>query len=194
MELIVTFAVAAIFMTAAAMLVLPATKMTMRVKGMNRVHDDAAIIMETIVNELSYADVYVDPDGNPQGICLIEACDPADVLYSGYYQKVTYNDKGGNPAVISVTADGDPGGKGRLQIVYEKIDESGTVIRDEIGWSYGKGMYRDNEIRLGFKKKSDENIISVCLTVTDTVSGYAYTQETDVRCMNVTEDEIKEGT
>lgn len=199
-ELIVTFAVAAIFMTAAAMLVVPAMKMTLHVKGMNRVHDDAAIIMETIVNELSYADSYVDQTAEGEtlisAIQLTEKCDDsADSLYNGWYQKVSYSDKGGNPAVMCVTSDTDPEGKDRLQISYSEIrsdDGNNTPIRDEVNWSYGKGMYRDNEIRLGFRKKTAENIITVKLTVTNLTSGYSYTQETDVRCMNVEESGIKE--
>lgn len=173
------------------MLVVPATKMTMQVRGMNRVHDDAAIIMETIVNELSYADGYVDAT-NTSAIQLTEECTDATNPYYGYYRKVKYNDKGGNQAVMGVTDDGEA----RLQIVYAAIEDvSGTDIREEIDWSYGKGLYRDNEIELGFEKKADDkNIITVHLTVTNTTSGYSYTQETDVRCMNVMADNIKEET
>lgn len=182
-ELIVTFAVAAIFMAAAAILVVPATKMTMQVRGMNRVHDDAAIIMETIVNELSYADSFdiVLTDKYP---------DDATNPYNGYYQKVKYNDKGGNQAEMSVTDDGEA----RLQIVYAAIDDgAGTLIRNEIDWSYGKGLYRDNVIMLGFQKEDpNKNIIAVRLTVTNTTSGYSYTQETDVRCMSVEANKIIE--
>lgn len=195
MEMIVTFAVAAIFMTAAALVVVPATKMTMHIKGMNRVHDDAAIIMETIVNELSYANSYVETGGASATIKLSEKCTDSADPYSGWYQKVSYSDKGGNPAVMGVTSEADPAGKGRLQIVYAEIksdDGSETLIRDKIDWSYGKGMYRDNEIRLGFQKKdSNKNIIAVKLTVTNMTSGYSYTQETDVRCMNVVASEIE---
>lgn len=194
-ELIVTFAVAAIFMTAAAMLIAPATKMTLRIKGMNRVHSDAAIIMETVVNELSYADSYLeDGAADIPAIKLSDPYPPGDA-YEGYYRQAAYSDKGGNPAVISVTSDDDTGGKGRLQIVYDAIksdDGTDTEIRKEIDWSYGKGLYRDNEITLGFRKKPDKNIITVRLTVTNTISEYSYTQETDVRCMNIKAEKIVE--
>lgn len=203
-EMVVTFAVAAIFMAAAAALVLPATKMTLRIKGMNRVHDDAAIIMETIVNELSYADGYIGEDGSAQvpAITLKEpfARETGD-SYHGYYQKAEYSDKGGNPAIIRTGTEGDGESKDRLQIIYAAIgsaeDEEG-IVREEIKWEYGKGLYRDNRIRLGFQKKADaagnkeKNIITIQLTVTDPVSGYSYTQKSDVRCMNVTADRIKE--
>lgn len=198
MELIVTFAVAAIFMAAAAMLVVPATKMTLEVKAMNRVHDDAAIIMETIVNELSYAEPYADSTGMATSIQLIDFVNDAADPYNGYYQAVKYNDKGGNSAVIKVTTAADTEavalvGEGKLLIAYDQIDDDeGTSIREKIDWSYGKGLYRDNEIKLGFQKKTGENIITVRLTVTNTTSGYSYTQETDVRCINVTEDKITE--
>lgn len=193
-ELIVTFAVAAIFMAAAAMLVVPATKMTLEVKAMNRVHDDAAIIMETIVNELSYAGTYAG--GSIQLTDVINVADPADDYY---YREVKYSDKGGNSAVMRVTTADDTEaaalvGEGKLLIVYDQIeDDDGTSIREKIDWSYGKGLYRDNEIRLGFQKKAvDKNIITVRLTVTNTTSGYSYTQETDVRCINVTAENIQE--
>lgn len=206
-ELIVTFAVAAIFMAAAAMLVVPATKMTLEVKAMNRVHDDAAIIMETIVNELSYAGTYAG--GSIQLTDVINVADPADDLcdYNGYYREVKYRDKGGNPAVMRVTTAEDVEGaeddtetvalvgEGKLLIAYDQIEDDVTgnlPIREKIDWSYGKGLYRDNEIRLGFQKKTDDkNIITVRLTVINTTSGYSYTQETDVRCINVTAENIQ---
>lgn len=201
-ELIVTFAVAAIFMAAAALLVVPAAKMTMRVKGINRVHDDAAIIMETIRNELSYAEAYTENTGvdvpvielkNPY---LTDTGDAAyDADYAGYYKSVKYSDKGGNPAEISAGDDS----KSRLQIVYAKISdnpggmESGeVVVREEIRWQYGEGLYRNNQIRLGFRKKPDKNIITVRLTVTDPSSGYSYMEDADIRCINVMEDRINE--
>ena len=172
---------------------------------MNRVHDDAAIIMETIVNELSYAESYADSTGMPTSIQLIGLVDDAeDPDYDGYYQTVKYSDKGGNSAVMRITTETDTEavalvGEGKLLIAYEKVEEekeNGTVdlIRKEIDWSYGKGLYRDNKIRLGFKKKAGENIITVRLTVTNTTSQYSYTQETDVRCINVTQDKIQEET
>lgn len=190
-ELIVTFAVAAIFMAAAAMLVVPATKMTLEVKAMNRVHDDAAIIMETIVNELSYAGTYAG--GSIQLTDVINVADPAD---DDYYREVKYSDKGGNSAVMRVTTADDTEaaalvGEGKLLIVYDQIEDDVTG-NSPIHWSYGKGLYRDNEIRLGFRKKDDKNIITVRLTVTNTTSGYSYTQETDVRCINVTAENIQE--
>lgn len=205
-ELVVTFAVAAIFMAAAALLVVPATKMTMHVKGMNRVHDDVAIIMETIRNELSYADAYTENTG--EDIPAIELKNPYptdagapayDADYAdGYYKSAAYSDKGGNPAEISVGGETDGDSKGRLQIVYAEISDNPDgaaqpeVIREEIRWWYGKGLYQNNQIRLGFKKKSpDKNIITVRLTVTDPSSGYSYTEEADIRCMNVSADRIK---
>lgn len=205
-ELIVTFAVAAIFMTAAAALLLPAAKMTMRIKGMNRVHDDAAIILETIRNELGYADGYAEnTDESGAAIPAIQLTDayPADTgdpayddAYTGYYRNVSYSDKGGNPAQISVDDEEGSESKGRLQIVYAEISDTLAdgvtmeTVREEIRWKYGKGLYRDNQIRLGFQKKADRNIITVKLTVTDPVSGYSYTEETDIRCMNVKADRI----
>lgn len=155
----------------------------------------AAIIMETVVNELSYADSYLE-DGAAD-IPAIKLSDPYSDgdAYEGYYRQAAYSDKGGNPAVISVTSDDDTGGKGRLQIVYDAIksdDGTDTEIRKEIDWSYGKGLYRDNEITLGFRKKPDKNIITVRLTVTNTISEYSYTQETDVRCMNIKAETIVE--
>lgn len=197
-ELIVTFAVAAIFMAAAAMLVVPATKMTLEVKAMNRVHDDAAIIMETIVNELSYAEPYAG--GSIQLTDVINVTDPADDLYdyNDYYREVKYSDKGGNSAVMRVTTAADTEaaasvGEGKLLIAYDQIeDDDGTSIREKIDWSYGKGLYRDNEIRLGFQKKAeDKNIITVRLTVINTTSDYSYTQVTDVRCINATAGNIQ---
>ena len=202
-ELVVTFAVAAIFMAAAALLVVPATKMTMHVKGMNRVHDDAAIIMETIRNELSYADAYTENTGTDIPAIELKNLYPAntgdaayDAAYAGYYKSAAYSDKGGNPAEISVDeTDGD--NKGRLQIVYAKISDNPggaeeEVIREEIRWWYGKGLYQNNQIRLGFKKKDpNKNIITVKLTVTDPSSGYSYTEEADIRCMNVKAERIK---
>lgn len=201
-ELIVTFAVAAIFMAAAAMLVVPATKMTLEVKAMNRIHDDAAIIMETIVNELSYAGTYA---GGSIQLTDVIIADPADDLcdYNGYYREVKYRDKGGNPAVMRVTTAADTEaaalvGEGKLLIVYDQIEDDVTgnsPIREKIDWSYGKGLYRDNEIRLGFQKKADDkNIITVRLTVINTTSGYSYTQETDVRCINATAGKIQKET
>lgn len=204
-ELVVTFAVAAIFMAAAALLVAPAARMTMHVKGMNRVHDDAAIIMETVRNELSYADTYAENTGDADA-AAIELKNPYsanpgdaeyDADYSEFYKSVVYSDKGGNPAEISVDeTDGD--NKGRLQIVYAKISDNPgggaetVVVRDEIKWWYGKGLYQNNQIRLGFKKKDlNKNIITVKLTVTDPSSGYSYTEESDIRCMNVNANRIK---
>lgn len=191
-EMVVTFAVAAIFMAAAAALILPATRMTMHIKGMSRVHDDAAIIMETIVSELSYAEGSMDDAGSIPAITLDDKCTTDGDDYAGYYRKVSYTDKGGNSAVMKTgdESDGDEY-KDRLLILYSEIKleaEGGTetVIRPSVKWGYGKGLYQSNQIRLGFLKKNDDkNIITVRLTVTDPVSGYSYTEETDIRCMNV---------
>lgn len=191
-EMIVTFAVAAIFMAAAAALVLPATKMTMQVKGMNRVHDDAAIIMETIVNELSYADGYLaegtEEAAAPPAITLSDPYPVGDAC-EGCYRRVAYSDKGGNPAVMYVDQNPDSVRNGRLQIEYAQIgsetDEEG-IVREKIEWEYGGGLYRDNEVLLGFERKDPgKNIITVHLTVTNRTSGYTYTQVSDVSCMNV---------
>ena len=209
-ELIVTFAVAAIFMAAAALLVVPATRMTMHIKGINRVHDDAAIIMETIRNELSYADALTentDSEGSSIPAITLKGAYPAaagdvgyDAEYSGCYKAAVYSDKGGNPAEISVGDGTDSDAEGRLQIVYTEIsdhpdgeEENKEVIREEITWWYGKGLYQNNRIRLGFRKKPDKNIITVKLTVTDTLSGYSYTEEADIRCMNVSAYRIEEN-
>lgn len=191
-EMVVTFAVAAIFMVAAAALILPATRMTMHVKGMNRVHDDAAIIMETIVSELSFAEGKTDASSS--AITLEDKIDD-----TGYYRKVSYTDKGGNPAEIRVGNDSDGEEykeyKNRLMIFYSPItigDETGEEIRPAIKWGYGKGLYQSNEIWLGFKKMDpSKNIITVKLTVTDPASGYSYTEEADIRCMNVEGANIK---
>lgn len=203
-ELVVTFAVAAIFMAAAALLVAPAARMTMHVKGMNRVHDDAAIIMETVRNELSYADTYMENTGDTGAAIELKNLYPADTGdaaydadYSGFYKIIAYSDKGGNPAEISVDETGG-NNEGRLQIVYAEISDNpdggadSVVIRDEIKWWYGKGLYQNNQIRLGFKKKDpNKNIITVKLTVTDPSSGYSYTEEADIRCMNVLPSRIE---
>lgn len=208
-EMIVTFAVAAIFMTAAAMLVVPATKMTMHIKGMNRVHDDAAIIMETIRNELSYADAYAAENTGEGGTVIpaiqLKSAYPTDTAnasydaaYAGYYKIAEFSDKGGNPAEISVNEEEGSESKGRLQIIYAEISDNpdggaGEVIREKIEWGYGKGLYQNNQLRLGFRKKDEnKNIITVKITVTDPASGYSYTEEADIRCMNVMEERIKE--
>lgn len=189
-EMIVTFAVAAIFMAAAAMLVVPAMKMTLEVKGMNRVHDDAAIIMETIVEELSYANCYTGEGYTEGNIAYIKLTDKYPVTdlsdpWYGYYQKIKYDSKGGTPAVMSVTETAAAEGSGRLLITYEEIkDDEDNVLQEKIDWSYGKELYGDNEIKLGFKA-SGQRYIQVRLTVTNTASGYSYTQETYVRCINV---------
>lgn len=196
-ELVVTFAVAAIFMATAALLVVPAAKMTMHVKGMNRVHDDAAIIMETIRNELTYADVYVEST-DETSVPKIKIKNPFSegTDFAGYYKNIAYSDKGGNPAEIGVDeTNGDS--KGRLQIVYAAIEDKQNgetiTVRNEIRWQYGKGLYQNNQIKLGFKKKKDgENIITVKLTVTDPASGYSYTEEADIRCINVDKTRIEE--
>lgn len=205
-ELIVTFAVAAIFMAAAALLIVPATKMTMHIKGMNRVHDEAAIIMETIRNELSYADAYTENTGTEVPTIGLKYAYPTDAGddaydadYAGYYKSAAYSDKGGNPAEIKVDDQEGSESQGRLQIVYAEISDNpdgaaeSEVIREEIKWWYGKGLYQNNQLRLGFKKKDpDKNIITVKLTIIDPTSGYSYTEEADIRCMNVNPDRIKE--
>lgn len=195
-EMVVTFAVAAIFMAAAATLILPATRMTMRVKGMNRVHDDAAIIMETIVSELSFAEINTDDEDTTPAITLKDKYTTDGDDYKDYYRKVSYTDKGGNPAEIRMgeDADGDEY-KDRLMIFYSAItmqDGTDTEIRPSVKWGYGRGLYQNNRIRLGFRKKADKNIITVKLTVTDPASGYSYTEEADIRCMNVQGTGIQE--
>ena len=174
-EVIVAFALSAIFMAAATALISPYTKIYLRLNAMNRVEDEVRIVSETIVNELTYATGY-----DTGGLYILE-----DPDLEGFSQ-IKYSDKNGNPATLR--ADQEKG----LIIDYEgiKYPNSEDYLYEPTTWYYGKGFYKKNEVKeIKFEKWADnDNKIKYTLTVESpyysrTVTGY-------LECLDLTADKI----
>lgn len=180
-ELIVSFALAAIFMTAALALVPSFTNVYLRIINMNRIHDISSVVVEKVVDELSYASGYEGGD--------LILSNPVPGL-EGVYGSVEYSDDTGNR--VRMNADEERG----LLLTYQEIrsdDEESEVIYPETQWYLGSGMYKGNRISLAFEQVENTSLIKIYLEVFSAEGVYSQKVETYAECIDLDADDIKCG-
>jgi hypothetical protein len=181
-ELIVSFALAAIFMTAALALVPSFTNVYLRIINMNRIHDISSVVLEKVVDELSYASGYEGGD--------LILSDPIPGQ-EGVYSSVEYSDDTGNR--VRMNADEERG----LLLTYQEIrsdDEDSEILYPKTEWYLGSGMYKGNRISLSFEQVENTSLIKIYLEVFSAEGVYSQKVETYAECIDLDADDIKCGT
>lgn len=138
-ELIVVFALTAVFMTAAVMMLGAAMRVFHRVQNLSHAQTVADTLMEHMVSELSAAVNAPYDSGVP---CLISA----DA------SRISFVEKHGIPIQIYIK-------DGLLQFDYQEVKENEVVISQAVDWYYGEEMYMNNRVeRLKFTWKQENQI------------------------------------
>ena len=184
-ELMVAFAIAAIFMASATMLVSSFTNVYLRIINRNRIQDISNVIMEKVVEELTYASetaTEVEAD-KVKGSVMLSSEDG-----EGNYYVVEYSNKDGNP--VRMSSQDDEHGKERgllleYQPIYENNSPEGNILYEGSQWYMGAGFYKKNHIDLRFRKLEDSSCIQVILMVSDEKGRYQKKTEKYVECIDL---------
>ncbi|MEF9840474.1 MAG: hypothetical protein RR275_06750 [Lachnospiraceae bacterium] len=171
-ELVVAFALAAVFMTAAVALISPFTNVYLRVVNMNRIHNISNVVMEKVVNELAFAGA-----SNSTKILLKEETGAKE----GYRSAIEYSDYTGSRVTMN-TQDGE------LVLTYAPTE----IEPKEIVWQFGTDFYQGNKVELAFQHRDNTNQIKIYLKVYSGKNEKAYfqTTETYVECVDVDSGDI----
>ncbi|POP33539.1 hypothetical protein C3B58_07000 [Lactonifactor longoviformis] len=190
-ELMVAFAIAGIFMVSAAMLVSSFTNVYLRIINRNRIQDISNVVMEKVVEELTYASetaTEVDAD-RVKGSVMLSGEDS-----DGNYLVAEYSNKDGNPVRMSTQADGEGNQKGLLleyQPIYENNSPDGAILYEGSQWYMGKGFYKKNQVDVRFRKIENTACIQVTLTVSDEKGRYKKTTEKCVECIDLDPNDVQ---
>lgn len=161
-ELMVTFLLLGILMTAAIATLSPAMNVMGRISNMSRAQSVADILMEKICGEVGSAagQVQIDSSGD----------------------KISYTDKKGR-MVIMYAKEND--GEKQLVLHYQasSISEGGTAAKKGVDWTYSKKTYMNQEIKeLKFGREKDTNLVKITLTVCNIKTGQTYKRSKVVEC------------
>lgn len=175
-ELIVVFALTAVFITAATMTTGVFMRIFLKVNTMSHAQTVASTLMETLDSQLSSAAAASAWDLEGAG-----PSDPNVFLYiSADGEKVSYVDKNHIPVIICVI-------DGMLHLEYQPIEGG-----DAVDWYYGEGSYSGNRISsLAFEQPENDNLLKISLTLKNTKTGYEYAAVRWVECYNLGSAEIK---
>lgn len=159
-ELLVTFALMAILMTAVTVTLSSGLRVYMRIRDLSSAVSVSNLILDKVTGELNAARV---PGANRPGYYLwLDPLEPS--------QWIAFESKYGGPAILYVDQEDDDGA-GQLYLkYYEKADTAEYI------WSFAPGVYMGYEIRdLSFEL--DETIpgmIKINLTLYHRDHGYTY--------------------
>lgn len=161
-ELMVTFLLLGILMTAAIATLSPAMNVMGRISNMSRAQGVADILMEKICGEVgsSAGQVQIGSSGD----------------------KISYTDKKGR-LVIMYAKEKD--GEKQLVLHYQasSISEGGVVAKKGVDWNFSKKTYMNQEIKkLKFERKNDTNLIKITLIVRNTKTSQTYKRSKIVEC------------
>ena len=174
-ELVVTFALIGIFMTAAIVTLTSFMRIYTRVSSVSRAQTVADMLTQTLVSELESA------YDKGAGSVIIEAGAGSGT------GSVSFENREGIPLKIYTNPDG------YLILDYETVtDSSGTVVSEAVDWYYGEENYMGTKItQLGFEQVPDTNLIKLTLELTHQKTGYFYTTEKVFPCYNLRADDIQ---
>lgn len=171
-ELVVAFALAAVFMTAAVALISPFTNVYLRVVNMNRIHNISNVVMEKVVNELAFAGA-----SNSTKILLKEETGAKE----GYRSAIEYSDYTGSRVTMN-TKDGE------LLLTYAKTERE----TEDVKWQFGTDFYQGNKMDLQFQQVAGTKKIKIYLKVYlgKNEDTYSQTTETYVECVDADSGDI----
>jgi len=164
-ELLVSFTLLLILMTAAFAVISPSAKVFMKSIGAGRAQSVSGIVMDRIVNELENAEEIITVDRD----------------------KVEYIDSNGNLVYMEKKMV-DRGDVGKTE--YTTLALSYYLADDSFKeWMYPKKMYMGNTIEeLEFSKVEDkEDLVQVKLKLKNSQTGYEYERTRIVKCSGLEE-------
>lgn len=164
-ELLVSFTLLLILMTAAFAVISPSTKVFMKSIGAGRAQNVSGIVMDRIVNELVNSTEIIIVDSN----------------------KVEYIDNNGNLVYMEKKVV-DRGEIGKTE--YTKLTLSYFLADGDFKeWMYPKKMYMGNTIdELEFSTVEDkDDLVQVKLKLKNSQTGYEYERTRIVKCSSLEE-------
>lgn len=159
-ELLVSFVILAILMTAALAVLTSATGVYAKIKAMNTAQSVSTMLINKIEGEMDGATVYATEDEE--------------------INQISYIDKSGHNVVMGIHSR-DDSGRNILQLTYDGGSEP---------WEYSNSTYMDNSIEsLTFtpstNTEQDKSWVTVTLSVTNTRTNYTYTRTKTLRCDSI---------
>ena len=158
-ELMVTFLLLGILMTAAIAALSPAMNVMGRISNMSRAQEVADILMEKICGEIGSAtgQVQIDTGG----------------------EKISYTDKKGRTVIMYAK---EEAGEKHLVLHYQAASISGGGEKG-VDWTFSKKMYMNQEIKdLKFEREKDTNLVKIILTVRNVKTSQSYKRTKVVEC------------
>lgn len=181
-ELMVSFTLTAIFMTAAVLVMSSFLKVYYRTNNIAQTTSVSDMLMENITSELSLAALssWDGSEGAP-AIQITKGSDEKD--------SIGYCDKNGNSVIMNVS-------EGRIQLKYLAQVENGAAVTNEINWGYTDNVYVNNEItKLTFNRDGND-MITVELSLYNKKTGYTDNTKRVIKCFNMesSADIVQSGT
>jgi len=174
-ELIVTFALLSVFLAACTV------SLSSFLKTYGRVNDvqGARVLSDTLMETLA---------GSMGGAARLTAASPSSLVLSG--GEAEYTD-GRGYRIKAMLGEGE--NAGRLVLQYQTMDDEQGEEFATVNWAYKDGVYRDNSVSgLAFAHLNG-NCVQVTMTVTNSVTGFAYETRHIVECYNLTDTDITGG-
>lgn len=179
-ELMVSFTLTAIFMTAAVLVMSSFLKVYYRTNNISQSTSVADMLMENISSELSLAkqDSWSGKTEEKEAIRITRNSDGKDTI--------DYRDKNGNAVQMTVK-------DGLLCLVYKK--QKDIAESEEVEWGYDEKVYLHNVInKLTFIKDKESNIITINMTLYNDKTGYSVNSQRVIECFNLKGSDIIEIT
>lgn len=171
-EMIVSFALIAIFMTASVGVASGAARVYTRINNVSRAQTVADMLGETIAGELSRSSAFGKQE--------------SDTVITVQNGRVEYKDSENRTCVMYVNS------RGYLQIDYPNVEVTGG--EGTANWQYGENTYLRNKITV-FKVTpvSGRNLLRAEIELTSTVTGFSYQTVKMIECYNVLPGQIQAG-
>lgn len=210
-ELIVSFTLTAMLVTASSVALGSAYSVWLHVMSVNRAASVAGILVDELTSEIStMSDVgrqKIESDGAETVICDEYGI---SIDGTGSFNYLTYTDENGHPAVLAASsfkyAGAAEGGSaqslvektlddGLLHIYYKSVssadgeasDVSESAGYSDIDWHYDANTYMGNRItKLLFSREPDaDRVYKVELELTNQLTGYVYSTTRYIKCYNL---------
>ncbi|MDD3183840.1 MAG: type II secretion system protein [Anaerostipes sp.] len=185
-ELIVTFAILGILMTATIATLSPAMNVFQKVSAMSRGQSVASILLDKIGSEVETATGNVSIGNTANGTVLGENT-------SGSY--ISYLDKDGQEVVMyagpNTSSSAEKNTETTLQIHYNKT----LNLKEGIDWYFSKETYMNEKITsLTFQRIKNTTRIRIYLALENTRTGTTYERTKVVDCFKLDDSSfLKEG-
>ncbi len=170
-ELIVSFVVLLILVTATVATLSPALNVFVKVSGMSRAQSVSDILIEKITGELGAAtgNVYISNDGS----------------------QIAYDDQTGHQVIMMTD---ESGGINKLLLHYQSVHSADKteILEDAVDWYFTDKAYMNNSIQeLSFSREDGTSCIKVHLKLENKKTGYTYDRDKIIECYKVNVDGFK---